>query len=95
MNDDIKNGVPAFMGSNQPEEKTPLYHQSPDGRIAVKLDMMVGDIALVAAAGAEVQTRAVAVFWYPDGSVSIIGCQPKEGTEQMLENALETLQSIA
>jgi hypothetical protein len=88
---DDMNGVPATIGNNAPEKKNPQYWTSESGQIAIKLDMVVGDIALVAMAGAEMQTRGAAIFWYPDASVTIIGCQDKEITIQLLENALDTL----
>lgn len=69
------------------------YYTSPNKQTAIKLDMLPGDQSLVAALSPE-GTRGVSFFVYPNGTATIIGCQSREDTVALLEDALETLKDF-
>lgn len=75
------------------ESKQPQYWTSPDKRVAIKLNMLPGDHALVAALSPE-GTKALGVFLYPDGTVTIIGSHDRSLTILMAEKTIQTLKTV-
>jgi len=71
--------------------KRPTYYESRDGRVAIKLDMLPGDMALVAGTCPVDDTTGVMVFVFSDASATIIGTAPKEVTIKLLKQAIEIL----
>lgn len=79
---------------NSAAEPEPEYWNSPDGKIAIKLNMKLGDMAILAMNSAGDQAKAVGLFVYSDGSVTIVGCQDKDTTRQILVNATLSLNAL-
>lgn len=75
------------------ESKQPQYWTSPDKRVAIKLNMLPGDHALVAAMSPE-GSHHFGIFLYPDKTVTIIGGQDKERCILMCEKAIATLKKV-
>lgn len=71
--------------------KKPTRYESSDGMVSIKLDMLPGDLSMVAMASPPDETKGIGVFLYSDGSVSILGFQPKMESIALMKKCIETL----
>jgi hypothetical protein len=78
---------------DSPSDKDPSIWKSSDGRVAIKLDMLPGDQAILAMSSPP-NTRGVSIFWYPDASVTIVACQDRDITLQILQQSIDTLKAV-